>query len=137
MSTPRKPRSWHQDRVLTINLRAAAEVVDQHLFTADRAYDVESASYVATVAGSDGSAVTADLKVCDGTEAPSAGTTIFSSTTFNLKGTANTVQSPALATSTRIASGERLALDVTGTPTAVAGAVITVVLRPVNATAFA
>jgi hypothetical protein len=138
MSTPRKPRSWHYDRVVTVPLRAAAEVVDQYFFTANgRAYEVISVDYVGTVAGSDGSAVTGDITVCSSGEAPSEGATVLGATKIDFKGTAETVQSPALAAAVTVADGESLALNVTGTATAVAGAAITVILRPADLTAFA
>lgn len=140
-ATPRKPRSWHYDHVVTVPLRAAAEVVDQYIFTANgRSYEVQSVDYVGTVAGSDGGAVTADVTVCGSGDAPSDGTTVLGATKINLKGTAETVQTPALTATEAnliVADGESLALNVTGTPTAVAGAVVTVVLRPTDLTAFA
>ena len=137
MGTAKKVRAWHQDVYVTVPMRAAAEVVDQYFFVADRDYEVVAVSYVATVAGSDGSAVTADVKVCADGEAPSAGTTVLGSTKINLKGTAATIQTPDLATTTTVAQGEMLALDITGTPTAVAGASVGVLLRPVDQGSFA
>jgi len=121
------------DVVLSFNLSAAANVIDSNLFVADRAYQLVSVEEAHTVAGSDGSAVTLDIKKCTGTQAPSAGTTMLAAT-IDLKGAANTVQSPALsatAANTLLAAGDRLAMDITGTPTAVAGVALTIVLRPV------
>lgn len=122
------------DVVLSFNLSAAANVIATNLFVADRAYQLISVEEAHTVLGSDGSAVTLDLKKCTGAQAPSSGTTMLGSTKIDLKGTINTVQSPALsstAANTLLADGNRLALTVSGTPTAVAGVGLTIVLRPV------
>lgn len=81
-----------------------------------------------SVAGSDAGAVTGDITKDTGTSAPGAGTSVLSAT-FSLKGTANTTIFPTLsgtAANLLMASGDRLAFKLTGTPTALAGLVITV-----------
>lgn len=83
-----------------------------------------------TTAGSDGGAVTLVVEKLTGTQAPGAGTSLQSAN-IDLKGTANTVQAPALsatASDLALAAGNRLALKLTGTPTAIAGLVLTVEL---------
>ncbi|MCB1512452.1 MAG: hypothetical protein KDJ36_16250, partial [Hyphomicrobiaceae bacterium] len=50
--------------VITVTLPTAASVVDQSVFIADRAYEVLSVAESHVVAGTDGSAVTLDVKKC-------------------------------------------------------------------------
>ncbi len=111
-----------------------ATTVDTTLFIADTAYEIESLEYVPTVAGTDAGAVTLAVMKCTGTQAPSAGTLTHTGTA-NLKGTIHTVQALALSATvanTRLADGDRLAIDVTGVLTAAVGQ-LTVVLRPLPA----
>lgn len=79
------------------------------------------------VAGSDAGAVTMDIvKLTDG-QAVAAGTSILAST-FDMKSTANTVVSKEgkeLSSSRVLKTGERLALDFTGTLTDLAGVQVT------------
>lgn len=81
-----------------------------------------------TTAGSDAGAVSLNIEKLTGTQALDAGTVLLS-TAFNLKGTANTVNTGAL-TSTRpdlkLLQGHRLALKDSGTLTDVAGVCITI-----------
>lgn len=109
----------------------AAEV-DTHIFTAVRPCIVRAISYIPRVIGSDGGAVTLALMKIDAVEAPSAAT-IMHSGTANLKGTADTVQNLTLAAiaALTLAAGNGLAIDVTGTLTAVVG-VLTVELEYVE-----
>ena len=100
-------------------------------FVAPQACKVTAISQVHSTAGSDGSAVTAVVTKDTGTAAPGAGTSLHQSGSFNLKATANTVQTATLSTTAAtlaLAAGDRLAFKLTGTPTAVAGATVTVQL---------
>lgn len=124
--------------VLSFSLPLNGDAVDQNLFVADRAYRVEAVRESHATAGSDGGAVTLDVKKATGTTAIASGTTVLGST-FNLKGTANTVQTKTRANggvvSTPVgflAEGDRLGIDITGTTTALAGVVVSVVLTPVG-----
>ena len=81
-------------------------------------------------AGSDGSAVTVGLEKLTGTTAPGSGTNILSAE-LSLKATANTVQKGTLTTTIatlNLAVDDRLALEDTGTLTAVANVTIFVEL---------
>lgn len=96
-------------------------------FVAPQACKVTAVSEVHSTAGSDGGAVTAVVTKDTGTDAPGAGTSLHQSGSFNMKGTANTVQNATLSTTAAtltLAAGDRLAVKLTGTPTAVAGAVV-------------
>lgn len=100
-------------------------------FTAPFPCRLVAASECHATAGSDASSVTVQVERLTGTTAPGSGTALLASG-FNMKGTANTVQYGTLAsiqkTSFTLAKGDRLALKLTGTPTAVANAVFMVTL---------
>ena len=77
-----------------------------------------------TTAGTDAAAVTLDLEKLTGTTAPGSGVTMLGAT-IDLKGTINTVKTATLASGANLpnlslAAGDRAALKLTGTPTAVA-----------------
>jgi hypothetical protein len=114
---------------LPISSEYIASSVDKVIFVASRAYAVKAIRGRVTVAGTDGSAVTATVrKVASGT-AITSGTALHSGT-FNLKGTADTNQSltlSATASDLLIAPGEAIAIDFAGTLTSATG-VITVEL---------
>lgn len=79
-------------------------------------------------AGTNGGAVTADVTKDTSTTAPGAGTSILAAAQ-SVKGTANTTVYPTLATSTStltMAVGDRLAVKMTGTLTALTDLVVTV-----------
>lgn len=100
-------------------------------FVAPQACKVVAISEVHSTLGTDGGAVTAVVTKDTGTAAPGAGTSLHQSGSFNLKGANNTVQNATLSTTAAtltLAAGDRLAVKLTGTPTAVAGSVVTVQL---------
>jgi hypothetical protein len=117
-------------------MAANASLADQAFFIADRAYNVVAIYEVHSTAGSDGSAVNLQVTKDTSTDAPGAGTNLLTNNAdagFNLKGTANTVQTGTLvatAASLKLAAGDRLAVDFAGTLTALAGVVVTVYLEP-------
>lgn len=80
---------------------------------------------IPTVAGSDGSAVTADIMKANGTTAVASGATVLSAVdSLNLKGVAHTLQTGTLSTtqtSRQITAGDRLGINFTGTLTAAVG----------------
>lgn len=84
------------------------------------------------VLGTSGSAVTLNIEKLTGTTVPGSGLALLS-TGFNLKGTINTVLTGTLVIGTTIsyrslAMGDRLGLQLTGTPTSVAGVTVHVEL---------
>jgi len=106
---------------------------DSAFFVATRALEIVAIREVHAVAGSDAGAVTLNLTKESGTTAPGAGTTVQTGT-LNMKGTANTVQTATLtatAANKKLAAGDRLSLNFTGTVTDLAGVVVTVTLRPI------
>lgn len=100
-------------------------------FQADRAVGVASITEIHATAGTDTGAVTLQVEKLTGTTAPGSGTSLLSSA-FDLKGTKNTTQYGSLTTSNPTAlalgRGDRLGVVLTGTPTAVANVVVTVIL---------
>lgn len=116
---------------IPINIEYVATSIDKVCFVATRSYVVKSITGRPTIAGTDGSAVTAVLKKAASATAITAGTALHSST-YNLKGTADTVQNLTLsttATDLQIPAGTAIGVDFTGTLTSATG-VITIVLAP-------
>jgi len=109
----------------------ASSVADVQFFTAPVKCQVVAVREVHATAGNDAGTVTGTIRRCQGTEAATAGDDLLSAT-INFKGTALTEQTPALTTTTGdliLEAGNRLALDVTGTTTTLAGVIITVLLK--------
>jgi len=99
------------------------------IFVAPKACTVKKITEVHTVAGSDSSAVTLHVERLQGTETSGNGDNLHT-TGMNLKGTAETPQSPTLlATVVELAVGDRLNLVDTGTLTALDGLVVTIELE--------
>jgi hypothetical protein len=118
----------------------ASSVADVQFFTAPVKCQVVAVREVHATAGSDGSAVSGTIRRCQGTEAATAGDDLLGSTKIDFKGTALTEQKFDAADSGELTSttanltleaGDRLSLDVTGTTTALAGVIISVLLERV------
>ena len=110
----------------------ASSVADLQFFTAPVKCQVVGIREVHATAGTDGGAVTGTIRRCQGTEAATAGDDLLGTTKINFKGTALTEQTPALTSTTAsltLEAGDRLSLDVTGTTTALAGVIVTVLLK--------
>lgn len=116
-------RSIPQDVVVTFNYDILANKTDNVIYIANCPMEVEEIKCMPVVAGSDGSAVTAEVKKASGTTATGSGTSLATAT-FDLKGTAYTVQTATLSSTKSVrelASGDRLGIDFTGTLTAAEG----------------
>jgi hypothetical protein len=105
-----------------------ATTVDQHIFIADGDYVVTGIKMLPAVVGTDGSAVSVMLKLCDDTEAPSAGDSALTGT-LDLKGTANTIQTGTLQGTPTLALGDSLGLDFDGVLTSAVGTITVYVAR--------
>src|SRR6059058_2039095 len=139
-----KPILFGNYPILTVPVRfngaLATLLVDQALFIcpAGQSYQVVSADEVHATASTDAAAVNLQLTKDTGTQAPGAGVDLLTNNTaagFNLKGTANTVQSATLSATTAdltLAAGDRLSIDFAGTLTALAGVVLTVWLKRIS-----
>jgi len=101
-------------------------------FYADAPLSVLSITEFHTTAGSSGSAVTLNVERLTGTQAPGAGSNLLT-TAFNLRATANTIQTGTLINTSQkqLQKGDRLALVLSGTPTAVANVLVTVTLNTI------
>lgn len=112
-----------------VNIEYTASSVDKVCFVAPRRYIVKSIVGRPTVAGTDGGAVTAVIKKAESGAAITAGTALHSST-YNLKGTANTPQTLSVtAADNEIPAGTAIGIDFTGTLTSATG-VVTITLAP-------
>lgn len=112
-----------------VNIDYNASSIDKVQFIANRRYVVKSIVGRPTVAGTDGGAVTAVIKKAASGTGITSGTALHSST-FNLKGTANTNQTLTVATADNVlAAGDCIGIDFTGTLTSAVG-VVTVLLAP-------
>ncbi len=122
---------------VTANCPLNADCVDQAFFIANRAYQVVGVKEVHATAGNDAGAVNLQVTKDTSTNAPGAGTDLLtdnSAAGFNLKGTANTVQTGTLTGTTaslQLAAGDRLSLDFAGTVTTLAGLQVTVQLKAI------
>jgi hypothetical protein len=105
--------------------------IDAPFFVADRRYLLQALTARILVAGTDPSAVTAQIRKAASGTAISAGTLLHSGT-INLKGAVDTNQTLTLVTGTAnltISINNAIGLDVTGTTTAARG-VVGVLLLP-------
>jgi hypothetical protein len=126
------------DFCITHTMLLNADCIDQMVFLADRAYEIVGITEIHAVAGNDAGAVNMQVTKDTGTDAPGAGTNLLTNNTnagFDMKGTANTLQTGDLVTTAgalNLAAGNRLSVDFAGTVTTLAGVMVTVVLRPLN-----
>ena len=134
-----KAMVWQSPRVLTFAVPENAGAVDSVLIAAaDCQLELVYAAESHITAGSDGGAVTADVKKASSGTAITAGTSLLAST-FDLKSTASTpvikkvVNGGLAARPTRYVSvGQQVGVDFTGTLTAYVGGALTLVFIPVT-----
>ena len=118
--------------IICMNLSLATDMIDKNIFIADRSYKIKEIKEVHTTAETTAATLTLDIKKCTGTTAPASGTTILSST-FNMKGVANTIVSKfPIDTQYTLAKDDRLALDFSAAATELVGVVIIIVLETLN-----
>lgn len=116
----------------TLTMLANAAVVDQAFFIAPEPLEVVEIHEIHATKGSDAGAVTLQVERLQGTEAPGGNGDALLATALSLKADNSTAQAGTLTTTTanlQLAAGDRLGVDITGTTTAVAGVVVTVLLR--------
>lgn len=133
-----KAMVWQAPVVLPFIIPENAGAVDSVLFTPDTQYELVYAAESHITAGSDGGAVTLDVKKSASGTAITSGTSLLAST-FDLKSTASTpvikkVANGGLASRpTRyVNSGQQVGADFTGTLTAYVGGALTLVFIPVK-----
>lgn len=114
----------------TVNYNYSAPV-DSNIWVAPFDCVVTGITARPRVVGSDGSAVTAQIRKCGAGVAPASGT-ILHSGTIDLKGTADTNQELTLSTTAgalKLNAGDAIAFDPTGTTTAATGVVSITIKR--------
>ncbi len=125
-------------KVITFNLSTAASQGTQAFFIADRAYRIIGITEIHATAESTATTLTGYVEKLTGTTAPGSGNTIQSGT-FNLKATANTLQSGSVYASgtndsddprLQLAAGDRLGIVLSAASTELAGVVVEVTLGP-------
>lgn len=120
---------------VSAHVGAAALMVDQTFFVANRAYQVVAVSFVSAVAEATAGSLSLQVVKDTSTNAPGAGTNLLTNNTnagFNCKSTANTVQTGTLSTTAsdlQLAAGDRLALDFSAGATELVGVTVTVTLK--------
>lgn len=122
------------EQYLVATHHIASTVADVAFWTAPIDCTVVAIHEVHGTKGTDNSAVTGTIRRCQGTEAADAGDDLLGTTKFDFKGDNLTLQSPALTSTAahlNLSAGDRLALDVTGTTTALANVILTVLLKRV------
>jgi hypothetical protein len=122
---------YDEGPIIFVSSEYTASSVDKVFFVAPRRCIVKGITWRVTAAGTDGSAVTAEIKSAASGTAITSGTVLHSGTA-NLKGTANTNQALTLSTTAAnldIAAGTAIGIDFTGTLTTATG-VVTVALCP-------
>lgn len=115
--------------IIPITFVANALSVSSTIFIADAAYQIVGCRAVWGVAGGLGAVL--DIEKCTGTTAPGSGTALLAST-IDLTGTANTVATGTLTSTTsslQLAAGNRLTAKLAGTLTGLVGCCITVLLK--------
>jgi hypothetical protein len=119
------------DGLIHVSTEWIATSVDKAFFIATRPYVVKAITARPRVVGSDSGTVTAAIKKAASATAPASGTALHTGT-IDLKGTADTNQALTLSTTPatlKLAAGDALCIDFTGTLTAAVGTV-SVALSP-------
>lgn len=122
---------------ITWKMLANASLADQAFFVcpAGFRYEVVAIAEVHSVLGTDAGAVSLQVTKDTSTDVPGGGTDLLTNGAgagFNLKAAINVPQAGTLSTVSgvlQMKSGDRLSVDFAGTLTAVAGVVVTVLLR--------
>lgn len=118
--------------VVASDVYGEAVAIDHCFFVATRPMRVTKIMVRPLVVGSDGGAVTAEIRKAGAGVAIASGTVLHTGTA-DLKGTINTTQTltlSATAAALNLAAGDGLGMDVTGTMTAARG-VVSVELVPI------
>ena len=112
---------------ITIGPFAATTCTDQWIFVADNAYEVTGVKAIYTVASSSG---TIDVKKSTTVQVPASGSSVMTGT-VSTSSTANTVNAGVMGVGTvpQLATGNTLSICFAGTPTSLAGLIVTVYLK--------
>lgn len=122
---------------IMVHIQAAAAMLDQSFFLANRAYQVTAVKEVHAVAESSATNLHIQVTKDSGTDAPGAGDALLTNNTndgFDGKATANTVQAGTLTATTaflQMAAGDRLSVTFEDTATELEGMTISVTLMAI------
>lgn len=123
---------------VVFNLATAASLVSQHFFIVPTAARLVGISEIHATAESTAATMTAYIEKLTGTTAPGSGLTVMSGT-FNMKATANTLQSATLSEPTtgdtsdpliQFAAGDRVGIKFSTAGTELAGVVVSMAFAP-------
>jgi hypothetical protein len=116
-------RASRQSFVFVVTEPLLAANVDNYVYTFSRPGKIVDARINLTVAGSDGGAVTLNIRKCAAGTAPASGTSVLAST-INLKSTAATPVAGTLSSTSSVLlfeAGDSISFDYTGTLTDLVG----------------
>ncbi len=125
-------------QIVDFPLATAASLITQHFMIIPTACRLVGISEIHATAESTAATMTAYIEKLTGTTAPGSGTTLMSGT-FNMKATANTVQTATLSEPTtgdstdsaiQLATGDRIGIKFSTTGTELAGLVVTMAFAP-------
>lgn len=134
-----KALTWQAPVCVQAHFGANGAIADGAVFIAEADYEVLEVAERHGTAGSDNGDVTMDVKKVPNGTAVGSGTSVLAST-FDMKSTADTLVRKnrsngglsTTASALRLAAGDALALDFTGTLTALAGVGVTIWVRRVS-----
>ena len=124
-------------RMISLPLGTPASEVICNVLTNEK-WELVDAIYSHSTKGTDAGAVNLQIEKLTGTQAPGAGTALLTNNTnagFDCKGANNTPQTAALTTTKadlQFTCGDRIGVVVSGTTTALAGACLTLFLKPIT-----
>lgn len=125
-------------RTITFNLATAASLISQQFMIIPAACRLVGITAIHATAESTAATMTAYIEKLTGTQAPGAGTSLMSGT-FNMKATANTMQTATLSAADtgdsdspirQLAAGDRLAIKFSAAGTELAGVQVTITVAP-------
>lgn len=125
-------------KTVTFNLSTAASLITQHFFVADRAYRISGITEIHATAESTATTMTGYVCKIGSGIAPASGQTVMTGT-FNLKATANTLQTATVFNTgtgdsddpyLQLAAGDRLGFVFSVAGTELAGLVVEITLAP-------
>jgi len=123
----------HRDTFVITDLQASS-IADKIIGIVPVKCELVTVKEVHGTAGDDSSAVTLSIERLQGTETSTNGDAVVNAT-INLKGTADTVQTGTIVTTSSInefAAGDRVGINVSGTTTSLATMIVACEFRPID-----
>jgi len=123
----------HRDTFVITDIQAST-IADKIIGIVPVKCELVTVKEVHGTAGDDSSAVTLSIERLQGTETSTNGDAVVNAT-INLKGTADTVQTGTIVTTSSInefAAGDRVGINVSGTTTSLATMIVACEFRPID-----